>query len=66
MPNVILNEQAQNKITKILNQLPISHLAQAQEIMVVLNQNVEQATESDPKPIGGGGGAGGPKPPTQE
>lgn len=65
MPNVILNEQAQNKIGKILNQLPISHLQQAQEIMEVLNQNVEQATEGDPKPIGGSGGGGGPKPKDQ-
>lgn len=61
MPNIILNEQAQNKITKILNQLPISHLAQAQEIMEVLNSNVQ--SESDSKPIGGGDGSAKPPKP---
>lgn len=66
MPNVILNEQAQNKITRILNQLPISHLQQAQEIMEVLNKNVERATESDQKPIGGGQSGGSAKPPKSE
>lgn len=64
MPNVILNEKAQGQIAKILNQLPISHLSQAQEIMQVLNSNVETAAE-DPKPIGGGGG-GSAKPPKSE
>ena len=66
MPNIILNEQAQNKITKILNQLPISHLAQAQEIMEVLNSNIEQAIEGDSKPIGGGQSGGSAKPPKSE
>lgn len=63
MPNVILNEKAQGQIAKLLNQLPISHLSQAQEIMEVINSNVETATEEH-KPIGGGGS--GPQPPKTE
>ena len=63
MPNVILNETAQGQIAKLLNQLPISHLSQAQEIMQVLNSNVDTPNE-DPKPIGGGGS--GPQPPKTE
>ena len=64
MPNVILNETAQGQIAKLLNQLPISHLSQAQEIMQVLNSNVE-STEEKPKPVVGGGGSG-PQPPKTE
>lgn len=65
MPNVILNETAQGQIAKLLNQLPISHLSQAQEIMQVLNSNVETATE-EPKPIGGGDGTAKPPRPKDE
>jgi hypothetical protein len=33
MANIILNEKAQSQLSEILNQLPISHLNQAQKIM---------------------------------
>lgn len=59
MPNVILNENAQKEISDILNQLPISHLAQAQKIFQLIQSNVEQTNESQP-PIGGGGGSAKP------
>lgn len=63
MPNIILNETAQANINKILQSLPISELSKVQELVNILNQSVEQA-ESDPKPIGGGGGSA--KPPKSE
>jgi hypothetical protein len=46
MANIILNEQAQGQITEVLNQLPISHLAQAQKIMGILNENQEKEKET--------------------
>jgi hypothetical protein len=42
MAKIILNEDAQDRLTEIINQLPISHLNQAQKIMKILNENVEQ------------------------
>ena len=51
MPKIILNEEAQGQLSEILNQLPISHLQQAQKIMQILNANVAQEDEK-PKPIG--------------
>jgi len=63
MSNIILNQEAQGQLSEILNQLPISHLAQVQKIMQILNANVEQP-EDKKKPIGGGGGSA--KPPKNE
>jgi hypothetical protein len=63
MANIILNEKAQSQLSEILNQLPISHLNQAQKIMQILNENVE-TTEAEKNPIGGGGGSA--KPPKGE
>jgi hypothetical protein len=42
MAKIILNEDAQNQLTEIINQLPISHINQAQKIMKILNDSVEQ------------------------
>jgi hypothetical protein len=61
MPNIILNEQAQASIQRILQSLPISELGKVQELIGILNASIETATE-EPKPIGGGGTGGAPKP----
>lgn len=62
MPNIILNEKAQESINRILQSLPISELSKVQELIGVLNSNFEQASDSQP-PIGGGGGSAKPPKP---
>lgn len=60
MGKVILNTEAIKQLESILAEAPFKWSA---PIMNILNQNyVQETTESDPQPIGGGGGAGGPKP----
>ncbi len=58
MGKVILNDQAIKQIESLLGEVPLKWAA---PIMNILNQNFV-AEETDPKPIGGSGSAGGPKP----
>lgn len=57
MGKVILNDQEIKQLEAILGEIQFKHAA---PIMNILNQNFIQE-ETDPKPIGGGGGS--PLPP---
>ena len=45
MTRVILEEKNINEIQSLINQLPISHLPQAQRIVAIMNECVEQPKE---------------------
>lgn len=42
MPNIILNEEAQAQIQKVLNRLPIEELPKVHELVAIFNANVEK------------------------
>jgi hypothetical protein len=45
--NVQLDQSKLNEIQSILNQFPISHLAQVQKIVEILNSGVQQSEEKE-------------------
>jgi hypothetical protein len=45
--NVQLDQTKLNEIQSILNQFPISHLAQVQKIVEILNSGMIQSEEKD-------------------
>jgi hypothetical protein len=61
---VILEQDKLNEIQNILNQFPISHLSQVEQIFKLFNESVEVQSTDPAPPIGGGGGSA--KPPKSE
>ena len=59
MRSIKLNEEQIRELERVLEKVKGKHFSR---IMQILGSGIVQP-ENDPKPIGGGGGAGSPRPP---
>lgn len=51
MAKIILDEQAQAKVQKVLQSFPISHLSLVEELIQIINDGVEKVEESVPEEV---------------
>lgn len=47
MPKIILNEEAQAQVQRLLNSLPISELSKVHELVAIFNANIDKPKEED-------------------